>query len=136
MTLAFQLSDNPQVRPEHLCKRSKLINSRIDLELHKVCQAAAQAAGQTLTLWTIASVRNYLFDLDNVLLAIVDGRSRRKSCLTRSHQLLIPAPYCDDLQEALNYLKKRGYGLTALGSLVEACLILRADAENLLPKIK
>lgn len=136
MALVFTLSDRPQVRPEDLDNRSTLVNCSLDKEMHEVVTRAAAAAGQPLSSWTLGCL-HFMADLDNVLLAILEGRARRKvSCISRSHQMKVPQQFAQDIKDAIKYLRARGYPLLSNGAIIEACLILRAESENLLPKIK
>lgn len=135
MVVSFKLSDKPTVRPEDFNEGTVLINCSLPKPIHKVATQAAADAGVAMTVWTAGAVLRYMHDLDAVLMAMMDARTMHKAELTKSHSQKFRRSDAKVLKDASSYLIGRGYPKVALGQYVEACIILRLDAEGLIPKV-
>lgn len=76
----------------------------------------------------------HLMDLDSVLLATMENNERQRHNNTMTSMAHIDYKRAELLQEAANFLKEKKYARMGRGTIMVACILLRADSEKLLPK--
>ena len=132
MALQFHLSDKPDVKPEDLSALNRMFNVTISMpkSMMAAATAAAKKADISFTVWVNGAIVQFLGNLDNILLARMEAKALHKSELTASYSQRFPLTEYEALRTADKYLVSRGYAKAPLGHYVEACILLRLDAEE------
>jgi len=87
-------------------------------------------------LFLMEAVDEYIRDLDSVLLSAIECKARRGDYGGRPSVVRVLADTADMLQQAADFLKKKGYKRIGRGGIMVACALLHADKLKLLPSFE
>lgn len=123
------------VTPEQLRHATKPvipIPYKMDVELLEAIKQYTGGKRTGIGEFAQDAIKLYLPDLDTVLIAGVETKSRQRLNDSRPSMVQIDAEPADQLQQAAEFLKEKGYSRFGRGSVMVACCLLHADALNLL----
>lgn len=123
------------ITPEQLRHAIKPVVSipyKMDTELLGAIKRYTDGKRSAIAEFAQDAVKLYLSDLDTVLIAGVEIKSRQRLHDSRPSMVQIDAETGDMLQQAADFLKEKGYSRFGRGGIMIACCLLHADALSLL----
>jgi len=88
-----------------------------------------------ISVFMVNSLMEYLEDLDSVLLALMDLRTRKVEHSFINKHVQLKVSIDKRLTEAGVFLKSKGFPRITHGNFLVACALLKADKEHLIPAV-